>query len=204
MKTMIALALGCMIVSSGTTSAEPDPLLTEPNTASIVKVTFKQDGKLIAEMVYTGPDGGPASNPAKYWSLLSQAPDSAYDVDIQADEQLKKKATLEGDITVSVQIRNKYSMGTTKTEKLILWRDDVDSDRWYIPDVELNRIQPTVSQVLIVKEGVYRDGVSNTSAIYVNDDTRIDELLALFPKCLHRPEGTAPRVGKQDTGCTSS
>ena len=186
MKLIVALVVGCVIVSMGANTST-----TDPSTASIVKVTFKQDGELIARMIYTGPDGGPASNPAKYWSLLPKAPESAYEVAIEPDEDSAKKATLKGDITVSVEIRNQFTMGTTRTDKLVLWRDDVDSDLWYIPDVELKRIQPTVSKILIVEEGVFRDGVSKTSAIYVKDDSKIDQLLTMFPECLHRPQGSA-------------
>lgn len=186
MKFVIALVLGCLVASSTAKTST-----SEPMAASIVKVTFKQDGEVIAKMVYTGPDGGPASNPTKYWSLLQQAPESAYEVQIEPDEDSAKKATLRGDISVSVEIRNQFTMGTTRTDKLTLWRDDVDSDHWYIPDVELKRIQPTVSKILIVEEGTFRDGICKTNAIYVKDDSKIDQLLAMFPACLHRPEGGA-------------
>lgn len=110
------------------------------HAASIVKATYSQDGNKIAEMVYTGSDGGPNSNRAGYWKLLGKAPGGAYDVKVKPDKANGKTATLRGDITVSVEIRNKFNMGIAKTDKLELVRDDIDSTRWYIPVNELKRI----------------------------------------------------------------
>lgn len=183
MKSILALVLGCMIVT-------PTPTTIEPSPASIVKVTFTNNGEMIGKMIYTGADGGAASNPAKYWSLLSDAPEAAYEVHIDANEADKKTATIKGDISVSVEIRNKYSMGTTKTESLKLVRDDIDSDQWYIPEEELKRVQPTVARVLIVEEGTYRNGISKTNAIDVRDESKINQLLTMFPRCLRRPESS--------------
>jgi hypothetical protein len=92
-------------------------------------------------MVYTGPDGGPDSNPAAYWALLGKAPESAYEVKITPDKAGGKTATLKGDIEVSVEIRNKFDMGIVKANELKLVRDDGHSERWYLPADELKRIQ---------------------------------------------------------------
>jgi hypothetical protein len=128
---LVALLLGCLIAFA--------PAVT--HAASIVKATYSHDGGEIALMVYTGPDGGPDSDPAKYWALLGKAPESAYEVKIKPDKDGGKTATLKGDIEVSVEIRNKFNMGTVKAGELKLVRDDGRSKRWYLPADELKRIQ---------------------------------------------------------------
>jgi hypothetical protein len=120
--------------------------------ASIVKATYSHKDNKVALMIYTGSDGGPNSNRADYWKLLGKAPESAYEVKIKPDEPRGKVATLAGDIKISVEIRNQFSMRMVKTDKLTLVRDDADSTRWYIPAKELTRIV-----ALIEKEPAKRD-----------------------------------------------
>lgn len=108
--------------------------------ASIVKATYSHKDNKVAQMIYSGSDGGPNSDRAGYWKLLGKAPANAYDVKIKPDEAGGKVATLAGDIRISVEIRNTFSMGTVKTDKLTLVRDDADSTKWYIPARELTRI----------------------------------------------------------------
>jgi hypothetical protein len=112
--------------------------------ASIVKATYSRDGDAIALMIYTGPDGGPHSDPAQYWALLGKAPESAYDVKIKPDTAGGKIATLKGEIKVTVEIRNKFSMGAVEVKELTLKRDGGDSTKWYVPTKELKRIQALI------------------------------------------------------------
>jgi hypothetical protein len=114
------------------------------HAASIVKATYSMGGDTIALMVYTGPDGGPQSDPATYWALLGTAPEIASQVKIKADKAGGRTATLKGDIKVSVKIRNKFNMGVVKTAKLALMRDDDQSNKWYIPPKELKRIRAII------------------------------------------------------------
>lgn len=109
--------------------------------ASIVKSTYTLDGEPVALMVYTGANGGRQSDPGPYWKLLGKAPERAYEVKIEADKAGGRTATLKGEIEVSVQIRNKISMGTVKTDTLTLVRDDGGSNRWYLPAKELKRLE---------------------------------------------------------------
>ena len=110
------------------------------NAASIVQVTFKQDGKVIALMTYTGPDGGPDSDPTQYWNLLTKPARFAYDVKINPDEENRTTATLKGKITVSIQIRNKFHMGTAETDELKLTRENAESNKWHFSEKELKRV----------------------------------------------------------------
>ncbi len=130
MKLTIALLAGCLMAMAPGGA----------NAASIVKATYIQNGKLVALMVYTGEDGGPNSDPAKYWTLLGDAPDAAYEVAIVADTDGGQIATLKGEIEVSVEIRNKFSMGTAKTKTLKLVRKDGETEGWYLPEDELKRV----------------------------------------------------------------
>lgn len=134
MKFAVAFLLGCLIAFA--------PDMTQ--AAAIVKATYSQDGEEIASMVYTGPDGRPRSDPAMYWELLGKAPEITSDVKIEPDMKDGKTATLKGDIVVSVEIRNRYSMGTVKTDELKLVRDDDHSKKWYMPAEELKRIRALV------------------------------------------------------------
>ena len=154
MKLAIALLLGCLIAS----------VAIPTNAASIVKATYNHDGDAIALMIYTGPDGGPNSDPAEYWALLGKAPESAYDVKIKPDEAGGKTATLKGEIRVSVEIRNKFSMGTVKVDELTLKRDDGESIRWYIPTEELKRIQALVVENSSACDSESEDAPARVSA----------------------------------------
>lgn len=109
--------------------------------ASIVKVAYSVDGQVVAEAVYTGEDGGPKSDPGPYWKLLGQAPEIVSGVTIQPDQQDGKTATLKGKISIAVTIRNQFSMGTVKTDSLVLVRDKTDSAKWYLTAEELKRIR---------------------------------------------------------------
>lgn len=109
--------------------------------ASIVEATYTIDGNAIAMATYTGKDGGPDSDPEPYWNLLGNAPQRAYDVTIKPDQKGGTTATMKGKISISIVIRNKFSMGTVTSESLTLVRNDADSDRWYLPAEELKRIQ---------------------------------------------------------------
>ena len=131
MKLAVVLVLGCLFACA--------PEMTR--AASIVKATYSQDGETIGQMIYTGPDGGPRSDPAKYWALLGKAPEITSAVKIEPDKEGGRTATLKGDIEISVEIRNQFNMGTVQTDMLSLVRDDGRSDAWYIPAKELERIQ---------------------------------------------------------------
>ena len=131
-------------------------LTTNAPAASIVKVTYQLEGDTIALMVYSGPVGGPNSDPAKFWALLSEAPQAAYDVNVKPDQPNGKAATLKGNITVSLQIRNQFSMGKVKTDTLLLQRDD-NTGQWYPTVAELNRLQ----KLLRTQPKDARDGVGN-------------------------------------------
>ena len=111
--------------------------------ASIVKVTLKQDGNVISRAIYTGPDGGRTSDPAPYWKLLAQAPQFTSDVAISPDVENGKVATLKGKVEVSIQIRNKFSMGVAKTDSLTLIRKN-DGQGWYLSKEELKRVMKLV------------------------------------------------------------
>jgi hypothetical protein len=134
MKHIVAILLGCLIALA--------PVMT--HAASIVKATYAQDGDTIALMVYTGSDGGPRSDSVRYWALLAKAPERAYRVQIKPDKTGGKTATLKGNITVSVEIRNQFNMGTVKTDRLTLVRDDAKFNKWYIPSEELKRIRALI------------------------------------------------------------
>jgi hypothetical protein len=148
MKHAVALLLACLIASTAIPT----------HAASIVKAKYSHDGDAIALMIYTGPDGGPNSDPAAYWALLGKAPESAYEVKIKPDKAGGKTATLKGEIKVSVEIRNKFSMGTVNVNKLTLIRDDGNSTRWYIPTAELKHIQ-----ALLVEDSSKNDSESENA-----------------------------------------
>lgn len=109
--------------------------------ASIVTATYSIDGNAIAQATYTGEDGGANSDPEPYWDLLGKAPERIYEVKIKPDQKDATTATLKGKINIEVKIRNKFSMGTVTTDSLTLVRDNADSDRWYLPAEELNRLK---------------------------------------------------------------
>ena len=127
--------------------------------ASIVKVIYSHNGDAIAQTIYTGPDGGPNSDPAKYWALLGKAPQIVSQAKIKPDTAGGKTATLKGDIKVSVTIRNQFSMGIVATDKLTLIRNDKHSNKWYIPREEQKRIA-----ALFVKNSKKNDQESGESA----------------------------------------
>lgn len=110
------------------------------HAASIVKAAYSHNGEQVALMIYTGSDGGPTSDREGYWKLLGKAPESASKVKIKPDKADGKTATLKGDVSVSVEIRNKFNMGVAKTDKLTLVRENTEFTRWYIPAKELKRI----------------------------------------------------------------
>ena len=116
------------------------------HAASIIKVNYSQKGDSVARMVYTGPDGGSSSDGAIYWNLLGKAPERAYEVKIKPDRSGGKTATLSGEVAVSIQIRNKINMGTAKTDKLTLVRDDAESTKWYLPANELKRLKAIIDK----------------------------------------------------------
>jgi hypothetical protein len=118
---------------------------TDANAASIVKVTYQQDGKLIATMIYTGADGGPSSDRSKYWALLD-SPGRPYDVTIKPDKAGGKVATLKGKLEVAIMIRNKFSMGIAKTDHLQLIRSDASSDAWHLSPAERKRLEALVAK----------------------------------------------------------
>ena len=111
------------------------------DAASIVKVTYTQDGVLLGTMIYTGKDGGPQSDPAPYWQLTTKAPEITSKVKVKPDEAGGKVATLKGKIEVSLTIRNQFNMGTVKTDTLVLKRKNADSDQWYLSEKELKRLK---------------------------------------------------------------
>lgn len=120
--------------------------LGSSHASSIVKATYKLDGEDIALMVCTGSDGGPNSDHNQYWSLLGKTPEAAYSVKIKPDESGGKTATLKGKISVSVEIRNKFNMGTATTDHLSLVRNDPESTHWYLPADELKRLTALIDK----------------------------------------------------------
>ena len=112
--------------------------------ASFVKVTYKQDGKVVAKSIYSGADGGASTDRSKYWKLLSSTPMFGSDVKIEPDKKGGKVATLKGKIEVSIEIRNKFNKGVAKTDKLELIRKKADSDAWYLSKDELKRLEKLV------------------------------------------------------------
>ena len=114
------------------------------NGASFVKVTIKQEGKVVGNTIYSGPAGGKGSDHKVYWKLLAKPPMFGSEVVIKPDESNGKTATLEGKLEISIAIRNRYEMGTAKVEKLRLTRRDVDSDKWFLSKDELKRVMALV------------------------------------------------------------
>lgn len=109
--------------------------------ASIVKVTYKQDGKVVARSIYSGDPGGATTDREVYWKLLRSTPMFGSEVKIKPAKAGGKVATLEGKIEVSIEIRNKFNKGVAKTDKLTLIRDAADSEAWYLSKAELERLQ---------------------------------------------------------------
>ena len=112
--------------------------------ASIVDVTFKKDGKVVARSIYSGKDGGPSTDRSVYWKLLSKKPMFGSDVTVKPDKPGGKLATLKGKIEVSIMIRNQFNKGVAKTDKLELIRKSADSDAWYLSKAELERIEALI------------------------------------------------------------
>ena len=115
--------------------------------ASIVKVDYKKDGELIARTIYSGPDGWSGSDIADYWKLLGRPPMFGRDVVIEPDVAGGNTATLEGEIEVSIEIRNKFNMGVAKTDKLKLIRsNEKKADGWHLSKAELKRVMALAKQ----------------------------------------------------------
>ena len=136
MKHTILIIMGCVIAFA--------PVMTR--AAAVVEARYSQGGGTVGLMTYSGPDGGADSDPARYWVLLGKAPELASQVKIKPDSEGGKTATLKGDVKISVTIRNQFNMGTVKTDKLTLARDDDHSDNWYIPVKELERIKAPIAK----------------------------------------------------------
>lgn len=107
------------------------------NAASIVKVSYKLDGKEVARATYSAGDRW---SDEKVWSLLKSEPMFTYDVLIKPDEPNGLTATLSGKIQVSIELRNSVDLGTLEFKKLVFQRSGPDSQKWFLPKDELKRV----------------------------------------------------------------
>lgn len=97
-------------------------------------------------MTYTGPDGGANADPTQYWNLLAKPAAFTYNVKVKPDKESGTVATLRGKIAVSIQIRNKYDMGTAAVDALTLTRENAESNKWFFSAKELKRVTRLVGK----------------------------------------------------------
>ena len=100
-----------------------------------------------ALVIYTVPNNADPSRPATYWKVLGSAPPIVNRVNFKPDTPNGKTATLRDSITIELGPRpyvklggNARHPGQVKLDSLKLVRDRADSDKWRLPNDELQRV----------------------------------------------------------------